>query len=178
MNFGPDLVAAFAKPFIAGICLLIGLKLLWSVITGRFGKAPVLEQLVGQGRRPQVRRKRFLTRVEHDTLAHLETAFPQFRVHCQVSIGALISPERFLGRNDALWTHRLYAQKIVDYVLQDRRSGDIVALVELDDPTHRRPRDHARDVLTDTAGYCTIRLPAAQRPTLQSVRETISCALA
>lgn len=81
---------------------------------------PVLERLVGQGIRPRVRRKRFLTRVEQETLGYLETAFPGFRVHCQVSMGALISPERALGRHDAIWTHRLYSQKIIDYVLQDR----------------------------------------------------------
>ena len=139
---------------------------------------PVLERLVGEGVRPKVRRKRFLTRVEHETLGHLEAAFPQFRVHCQVSMGALISPERFLNRRDALWTHRLYAQKIIDYVLQDRRSGDVIALVELDDWTHRTHRDHARDVLSRTAGYRTIRLPASHRPTFLSVREAIFDALA
>ena len=74
--------------------------------------------------------------------------------------------------------HRLYSQKIVDYVLQDRRSGEIVALVELDDFTHRHRRDHARDVLTDIAGYRTIRLSAARRPTLASVRVAITQALA
>ena len=138
----------------------------------------MLEQLIGKGIRPKVRRKRFLTRVEQDTLAYLETAFPEFRIYCQVSMGALLSPERFLGRNDAMWTHRLYAQKIVDYVLQCGRSGEVIALVELDDATHRRRRDHARDVLNDTAGYRTIRLPASRWPTLASVRETVSFALA
>jgi hypothetical protein len=49
---------------------------------------------------------------------------------------------------------------------------------ELDDASHRRRRDHARDVLTDIAGYRTIRLEAARRQTLASVRETISLGLA
>lgn len=150
MNDVSALMLHMVRSLIGLVLLGSGLALIWVMLGGRVGKTLVLEQLVGQGRRPQVRRKRFLTRVEQDTLAYLETAFPQFRVHCQVLMGALISPERFLGRNDALWTHRLYAQKIVDYVLQDRRSGDIVALVELDDFTHRHRRDHARDVLTHT----------------------------
>jgi hypothetical protein len=177
MKFAALLSWALAKPMIGLLCLLLGIALLWAAAAGLFGRIPVLERMVGQGVPPKVRRKQFLTRVEQETLRHLETAFPQFRVHCQVSMGALLSPERWLGRNDALWTHRLYSQKIVDYVLQDRRTGEVIALVELDDATHRHRRDHARDVLTDTAGYRTIRLAALRRPTLASVRETVSLGL-
>ena len=177
MNWAADLVHLGGMHLIGVICLIAGVALFQAML-GRMWRVPVLERLVGQWTRPKVRRKRFLTRVEHETLGHLETAFPQFRVHCQVSMGALISPERILNRHDALWTHRLYAQKIIDYVLQDRRSGEVIALVELDDWTHRLSRDYARDVLTHTAGYHTIRLPAAHRPTLRSVHEAISNALA
>lgn len=147
MKFAAPLFLAVGKPLIAALCLAAGLALIWATVTGRFGRTPALERMVGQGVRPKVRRKQFLTRVEHETLRHLEAAFPQFRVHCQVSMGALLSPERWLARNDALWTHR-----------------------------HRR--DHARDVLTDIAGYRTIRLSAARRPTLASVRVAITQALA
>ena len=178
MTFAALLFWGIAKPMIGLLCLVLGIALLWAAAAGLFGRVPMLERMVGQGVRPKVRRKQFLSQVEQETLRHLEAAFPQFRVHCQVSMGALLSPERWLGRNDALWTHRLYSQKIVDYVLQDRRSGEIVALVELDDFTHRHRRGHARDVLTDTAGYRTIRLEAARRPTFASVRETISLGLA
>ena len=178
MKLAAPLFLAVGKPLIAALCLAAGLALIWATVIVALGGIPALERLVGQGVRPKVRRKQFLTRVEQETLRHHESAFPQFRVHCQVSMGALLSPERLLGRNDALWTHRLYSQKIVDYVLQDRRSGEIVALVELDDFTHRHRRDHARDVLTDIAGYRTIRLSAARRPTLASVRVAITQALA
>ncbi len=171
----PQLVRLFLGP----TCLIIFLKLLRAMFrNGGRGQVPVLELLAGEGVRPQVRRKRFLTSVEHETLGHIKAAFPQLRVHCQVSMGALISPERFLDRNVAQWTHRLYSQKIVDYVLQDRHGGEVIALVELDDATHRRRRDRARDFLTESAGYCTIRLPASERPTLDSVLMTISHALA
>ena len=177
MTSSPPTVWLFARPIAGFLCLALGIAYLRAALPGRFGRIPVLERLVGQGVRPKVRRKRFLTRVEFETLGHLEAAFPAFRVHCQVSMCALIAPERWLGRNDALWTHRLYAQKIVDYVLKDICTGEIVALVELDDWTHGRRRDAARDILTAAAGYQTIRLPAWQRPTLASVRETISNAL-
>ena len=177
MNWAAHLVHLSAKHPIGVICLLAALALIWTMF-GQFWRVPMLERLVGEGVRPRVRRNRFLTQVEHETLGHLETAFPEFRVHCQVSMGALISPERFLNRHDALWTHRLYAQKIIDYVLQDRRSGKVIALVELDDWTHLLRRDHARDVLTRSAGYRTVRLPASLRPTLRSVQEAISDALA
>ncbi|MBC7603148.1 MAG: hypothetical protein H7255_10895, partial [Ramlibacter sp.] len=114
----------FARPIAGLLFLALGIALLRAALTGSLTRIPVLERLVAQGVRPKARRKRFLARVEFETLGHLEAAFPAVRVHCQVSMGALIAPERWLGRHDVLWTHRLYAQKFVDYVLQDRCTGE------------------------------------------------------
>ena len=68
------LIWAIAKPLIGILCLVLGLMLVWAAVTGRFGRIPMLERLVGQGIRPKVRRKQFLTRVEQETLRHLEYA--------------------------------------------------------------------------------------------------------
>ena len=61
----------------------------------------------------------------------------------------------------------------VDYVVEDRASGRIMLLIELDDRTHNASKDRDRDQLTARAGYTTVRLPASERPTAESVRRHI-----
>jgi very-short-patch-repair endonuclease len=121
-----------------------------------------------------VRSKRFPTQIETETLRHLETLFPQLRIHAQVAMSALIAPARALSPKERLWTHRRYGQKVVDFVLQDRMTGQVLVLVELDDWTHNWAKDHARDRITSAGGYQTIRMPANQQPT----RASIAAALA
>jgi len=116
-----------------------------------------------------VRRKNFVTRVEAQTLLYIEELFPKVRVHCQVAMSALIAPAKGLPSKERLWTHRRYGQKVVDFVLQDRASGKIIVLVELDDRTHNEAKDRERDKITAAGGYPTIRLTAKMRPTRVSV---------
>ena len=116
-----------------------------------------------------VRRKNFVTRVEAQTLLYIEELFPKVRVHCQVAMSALIAPAKGLSSKERLWTHRRYGQKVVDFVLQDRASGKIIVLVELDDRTHNEAKDRERDKITAAGGYPTIRLTAKMRPTRASV---------
>ena len=120
-------------------------------------------------RRLLVRRKNFVTRVEAQTLLYIEELFPKVRVHCQVAMSALIAPAKGLSSKERLWTHRRYGQKVVDFVLQDRASGKIIVLVELDDRTHNEAKDRERDKITAAGGYPTIRLTAKMRPTRVSV---------
>ena len=58
-----------------------------------------------------------------------------------------------------------FSQKIVDFVIEDRASGAILALVELDDRSHNAFRDRLRDAMTASAGYRTIRLPGGRLTT-------------
>lgn len=55
-----------------------------------------------------------------------------------------------------------FSQKIVDFVIEDRATGGILALVELDDRSHDALRDRQRDAMTASAGYRTIRLAAGR----------------
>lgn len=125
-----------------------------------------------------IARKRFMTPVELEMLKHLESAFPQYRVHAQVAMGALLRVTSGLDRRDWFAVRNLFSQKIIDYVLQDRVSGEVVALVELDDYTHDPIKDVVRDELTAAGGYKTIRFPATLRPELTSVGAIVSQGLA
>ena len=113
----------------------------------------------------RVRRKPLLTKVEAETLHYLETSFPHVRVHAQVAMSALIAPAHGLSNRQRQWMHRRYGQKVIDFVLQDRSSGEVRVLVELDDRTHNAGKDRERDKTTAAGGYRTVRLSAKARPT-------------
>jgi hypothetical protein len=150
--------------------LLVLVGLFFSRLAAWAGYSQVRELF---GKRLLVRRKRFMSRAEAVTLTYLEKMFPQLRVHAQVAMSALIAPARTLSPKDKLWTHRRYGQKVVDFVLQDRVSGQVVALIELDDRTHNWMKDHVRDRITASGGYPTVRLTGRSWPTRASVAAAV-----
>lgn len=139
--------------------------------------AVLLLVLVGMALRPRAVARPLMTRVERETITHLEAAVPWCRVHAQVCLGALLQPARWLPKAAAARSRYRYGSKIVDFVLEDRRTGTVVALVELDDRWHSRSADQARDRLTGRAGYLTIRLPASEYPTRAGVQARVAAAL-
>ena len=111
----------------------------------------------------RVRRRALLTENELDFLHRLEAAFPDYRIMCQVSMGALMEPDVRGGSPDFLSIRARFAQKVVDFVLLDG-ALEVVALVELDDRTHRVERDAERDAMTASAGYVTLRYQSRAKP--------------
>lgn len=109
--------------------------------------------------RTRVRAKTLMTRIEREVLRHIEAAAPGCRVHAEVCLGALLQPARWLPQGASRRARYGYASKIVDFVFEDRSSGEVLGLVEIDDRSHDRRADRARDRLTARAGYRTIRLP-------------------
>ncbi len=126
-------------------------------------------------RRPpafRVVRRAFLTPNEQDFLVRLEEAFPEYRVMAQVSMGALMNPAVKGGTPGYLSIRARFAQKVVDFVLLDG-SLEVVALVELDDRTHRVDRDATRDAMTAAAGYVTLRYQSRDKPQPPQIREDL-----
>ena len=111
---------------------------------------------------PRVRAKPLLTERERGARAIIERVLPHARVHVQVSMGALLQTERGFNRAETMRARNKFSQKIVDFVIEDRTSGAVLALVELDDRSHDNIRDRVRDAMTASAGYRTIRLPAGR----------------
>lgn len=111
---------------------------------------------------PRVRAKPLLTDRERAARAIIERTLPHARVHVQVSMGALLQPKGSFNRRDAHKVRNRFSQKIVDFVIEDRATGGILALVELDDRSHDALRDRQRDAMTASAGYRTIRLAAGR----------------
>ncbi|KMO11608.1 hypothetical protein SQ03_26655 [Methylobacterium platani JCM 14648] len=137
--------------------LLLGLAALAIVLRGRAAA--------------RIERKPFLTRAEIDVLDLLRRALPAHHVSCQVSMGALLTPRRGLSRKEFWRTRNLFGQKIVDYVAIDPATGEVAAVIELDDASHDARKDRARDALLAAGQYRVIRIPSKPRPSEASVRE-------
>jgi len=123
---------------------------------------------------PRPMAKRFLTDREAAMMVALETALPRCRIHAQVAMGALLkAPPRLIGKSHPA-DRNAFSQKVVDFVAQDRATGAIVALIEVDDWSHNAQRDSKRDAMTAHAGYRTIRIGRSVQPRIHEVRAAIS----
>ncbi len=122
-------------------------------------------------RAPQFRvvKRALLTENEKEFLERLEAAFPGHRIMVQVCMGALMAPAVRGGSADYLSIRGRFAQKIVDYVVLDD-ALEVVALIELDDRTHRQEKDALRDAMTAAAGYVTLRYHSRQKPAPEEIR--------
>lgn len=111
-----------------------------------------------------IQRKPLLTPNEAEFFHRLQRALPAFQICPQVSFAAFITDDGRLSRN-ARWSLRArFDRKIADYVICERGSLQVVALVELDDSTHVASADRKRDALTKAAGYQTLRFQSRQKP--------------
>jgi hypothetical protein len=119
------------------------------------------------GRRPwlaRLRRKPLLTANEAEFFHRLQRALPGFHVFPQVSFAAFLTDDGQLSRN-AQWAVRAkFDRKIADFVVCERGSFKVVAVVELDDRTHDVRADRQRDAITKAAGYQTIRYESRRKP--------------
>jgi very-short-patch-repair endonuclease len=125
--------------------------------------------------RPTYHAKPLMTANEREFLGRLEGACPELRFHAQVAMGALLKVKVRQGERSREWfrARGVFAQKIVDFVAEDRRSGELIAIIELDDRSHDPAKDAARDALLQAAGYRTIRWPSSKRPGEAAIRSTL-----
>lgn len=118
--------------------------------------------------------KPLLTAKELEFLLRLEAAVPELRFCPQVAMGALLEPA--VSRKDRKVYYRLrgaFSQKIVDFVAQERSTGTVVAVIELDDRTHDSAKDAARDAMLGSAGYRVVRWHSKNKPDATAMRATL-----
>jgi hypothetical protein len=112
----------------------------------------------------RLRRKPLLTSNEAEFFHRLQRALPGFHVFPQVSFAAFLTDDGKLSRK-AQWAVRAkFDRKIADFVICDRQTLKVVAVVELDDRTHVAHSDRQRDAITKAVGYQTIRYQSRQKP--------------
>jgi hypothetical protein len=76
--------------------------------------------------------KPLMTAREEAVMDALETLLPAHRIHAQVAMGALLMPSRKTARRRQHVASNAFSQKIVDFVVQHRSTGKVVALIEVD----------------------------------------------
>jgi very-short-patch-repair endonuclease len=121
-----------------------------------------------RGRKPwlaRIQRKPMMSANEKEFFQRLQRALPKHHVFPQVSFAALLTDDGKLTRQKRWAVRSRFNRKIADFVVCDRESFDVMALVELDDRTHSRAADSRRDELTKAAGYHTFRFQSKQKPT-------------
>lgn len=138
--------------------------------------AILMHWLGGNARRsgpPAPVAKPLMTQRERAILVQIERILPAYRIHAQVAMGALLMAPSGPGRRHAHSDRNAFAQKIIDFVVEDPATGLIVALIEVDDRSHASGKDRARDAMTGAAGYRTLRIPAGTRPTFTDVLQIV-----
>ena len=105
-----------------------------------------------------------MTENELEFFHRLQRALPEFYVFPQMAANALLQVVQGLDSRKRVGLRNQFAQKHVDYVLCERETLRVVALIELDDRTHRTEKDEARDLLFGQAGYITHRFESRRKP--------------
>jgi hypothetical protein len=127
----------------------------------------------GEGKRFKARA--FMTPNELEFLGRLEAAVPELRIHAQVAMGALLAPEVAKGEDARAYMSARghFSQKIIDFVAQSRSTGEVVAIIELDDRTHNKAKDESRDAMLREASYKVIRWQSKSKPDRKAIRQTL-----
>jgi hypothetical protein len=138
---------------LAGILALIMLAAIVFLIRSR------VSQLHG------IKRKPLLTTNEEAFFRSLQKALPGRLIFPQVAFAAFLTHERNLSRKARFALRAKFNRKIADFLICERNTLQIAALVELDDSTHTAKADRERDAITNAAGYKTFRFQSKRRPT-------------
>lgn len=98
-----------------------------------------------------VKAKRVISMNEQPMFSRLRDALPQHIVLAQVAFSALITSKGYASRSR-------FNRKVADFVVLDK-AYNVVAIVELDDSSHKgkEDKDADRDALLQEAGYTVIR---------------------
>ena len=115
-----------------------------------------------KGKRTTIKGKRIITMNEQPTFLRLREALPEHIVLAQVAFSAFMTASGYATRN-------LFNRKVADFVVLDKQFN-IVAIVELDDSSHKgkEDKDADRDALIAEAGFRVIRYK--RTPDLEQVR--------
>ena len=95
----------------------------------------------------------------------LKQSFPEYDVLAQVAFSALITNKNYKVRAK-------FNRKVTDFVIIDRHTN-VIAIVELDDPSHigKEKEDAERDAMLFEAGYIVYRY--TEIPSVQVLRKDI-----
>lgn len=116
-----------------------------------------------------IERKSLMTAAELRMLGIIEQALPEWRVCPQVAMGALLKVKHGVDAKRFWSVRNRFGQKVVDFAVVDRLSGEVVAIIELDDRLHDADKDAQRDRLLLAGDYIVARFPTRPWPTVAAV---------
>lgn len=126
---------------------------------------------------------RLFSEAEHSFYLVLKQALSGdgYEIFAKVRIADILAPDHALSwrnRNSALF--KIWA-KHFDYVLCDKHTLAVVAVIELDDSSHNQSKTRSRDIFVEnackTAGLKLIRFPCRSNYHLESVYNKIMASL-
>ncbi|MBA3755679.1 MAG: DUF2726 domain-containing protein [Nitrosomonas sp.] len=101
----------------------------------------------------------------------------EYQIFAKVRIADILAPDKDLSQRN--WKSAFYkiTSKHFDYVLCDKDTLAIVAVIELDDKTHELSKIRSRDIFVEkaceTAGLKLLRFPCRSHYDVQEVRKKI-----
>lgn len=115
--------------------------------------------------------KRPLTDVEQVAYWKIKEAIePNKVVLAQVAFSSFIKTSG--EKKDANVKFNKARQKVADFVVCNK-DFSIYAIIEIDDKTHNKDKDEARDAITKEAGIKTLRFQAKNLPTTEQLKELL-----
>lgn len=101
----------------------------------------------------------------------------QYEIFAKVRIADILTPDHALNRRS--WRSAFFkiSSKHFDYVLCDKETLAVVAVIELDDRSHELSKVRSRDIFVQeacrTAGLKLLRFPCRKNYHIQTVREKV-----
>lgn len=122
------------------------------------------------------------TKAERSFLGVLEQSISdEYRVFGKVRVADILTPEKGMDRKHWQIAFNKISSKHFDYILCRADTLDIVAVIELDDKSHRSKKAVSRDSLLDhaceSANLKLIRFPAKSGYQVQALRAALEQAL-
>ncbi len=118
-------------------------------------------------------KKNLMTENEMEFFKRLLEALPQHHVFSQVSLGALLDANVRGDKSKRSSVRGTFTQKIADFVVCDKNLN-VVAVVELDDKTHRAQNDAKRDAMLEQAGYAVVRWDSKKKPSISEIASRLA----
>lgn len=114
--------------------------------------------------------RRLLTENETEFFRRIKIALPEFHVFPQVAMSALIEPTS-KGQATIADRNRI-DRKVIDFTVFNIEL-ELICLIELDDSTHIKAKDEARDKITGSAGIKTLRWSSKNKPDVNIIRNEV-----
>lgn len=112
----------------------------------------------------EIEGKPILTDNEKEFFHRLQRSLPDYHVFPQVAVNAILQVSKNVKKARRFGIRNRFSQLHVDYLICEKNTLAVMAVIELDDRTHKAAKDAARDRMLETGGYRVIRFASKRKP--------------